>query len=183
MDIKIDRARERYAKGVFDPVLTISASRESIQRPDNTANVNSADAVQQQRNQFQFISLLLKATRQPVPTFQDFTRGQIIVFDQDADRIESGVQFRTPLGTRLQISARQSKIRSTFDGDTRTTIPYFTAFGGLEVRQPLLKDFGPDANLADLRVAKINLKISELSWEKRLSDTAQQVMATYFDML
>ncbi|MEO7318795.1 MAG: TolC family protein [Chthoniobacteraceae bacterium] len=186
VDIKIDQARKRFAEGVFDPVLTVSASRESIQRPDNTANITSADSLIQiaQLNAIQANTRAIQiATGQPVTPFQTPGRGRVVVFDQDTDRIESGVQFRTPLGTRMQISARQSKIRSTFDGDTRSAIPFFTAFGGLEVRQPLLKDFGPNANLADLRVARINLKISELSWEKRLSDTAQQVMATYFDML
>ena len=203
VDIKIDKARQRFAAGVFDPVLTVSASRESIQRPDNTSNIGQADSLVQfaqiaaVNNNTREISLRLQQQRQdfqranglPVtpiqePTFPATTNiGQVVVFDLDTDRIESGIQFRTPLGTRAQISARQSKIRSTFDGDTRSVIPYFTSFGGLEVRQPLLKDFGPNANLADLRVARINVRISELNWEKRLSDTAQQVMSTYFDML
>ena len=200
VDIKIDQARKRFAEGVFDPVLTVSASRESLQRPENTANITQADsliqiaqirAIQQDTlTRQQQINLAERLNRQPITVFpkqdsksSDTSIGRVVVFDQDIDRIESGIQFRSPLGTRMQISARQSKIRSTFDGDTRSAIPYFTAFGGLEVRQPLLKDFGPNANLADLRVARINLKISELSWEKRLSDTAQQVMATYFDML
>lgn len=186
VDIKIDKARQRFAAGVFDPVLSVSASRESIQRPDNTANLSQADSLLQQA---QIVSIqqntqaIQRATGQPVTPIQTPSAGRVAIFDQDADRIESGIQLRTPLGTRMQISARQSKIRSTFDGDTRTVIPFFTAFGGLEVRQPLLKDFGPNANLADLRVARINVKISEMVWEKRLSDTAQQVMATYFDML
>ena len=186
VDIKIDKARQRFAAGVFDPVLTLSASRESIQRPDNTANISQADSLIQiaQLAAIQDNTRAIQiATGQPVTPIQTSGPGRVVVFDQDTDRIESGVQFRTPLGTRAQISARQSKIRSTFDGDTRSPIPYFTAFGGLEVRQPLLKDFGPNANLADLRVARVNVRISELNWERRLSDTAQQVMSTYFDML
>ena len=203
VDIKIDKARQRFAAGAFDPVLNVSASRESLQRPSNTADLNGSDSLVQLaqvaaiNNNTRETSLRLqqqtqaiqRASGQPVSPIQDppltdpNSVGRVVIFDQDTDRIESGIQFRTPLGTRMQISARQSKIRSTFDGDTRTVIPYFTAFGGLEVRQPLLKDFGPNANLADLRIARINVKIAELSWEKRLSDTAQQVMATYFDML
>ena len=186
VDIKIGKARQRFAAGVFDPTLTASASRESVQRPDNTANLSQADSLLQQA---QIVAIqgntqaIQRATGQPITPIQPLGTGRVVVFDQDTDRIESGVQFRTPLGTRMQISARQSKIRSTFDGDTRSVVPYFTAFGGLEVRQPLLKDFGPNANLADLRVARINVKVAEMAWEKRLSDTAQQVMSTYFDML
>lgn len=203
VDIKIDKARQKFASGVFDPVLTVNASRESTQRPDNTASVSQADSLIQfaqiaaiDRNTRetslriqQNTQAIQRATGQPVtpitlpPENTTSDVGRVVVFDQDVDRFESGVQLRTPLGTRMQISARQSKIRSTFDGDTRNIVPYFTSFGGLEVRQPLLKDFGPDANLADLRVARINVKVSELTWEKRLSDTAQQVMSTYFDMV
>lgn len=186
VDVKINQARQKFASGVFDPVFTASASRESIQRPDNTANISQADSLIQlaQLAAIQQNTLAIqRATGQPLTPIQPPSVGRVVIFDQDTDRIESGVQFRTPLGTRMQISARQSKIRSTFDGDTRTPIPFFTAFGGLEVRQPLLKDFGADANLADIRVARINVKVAELGWEKRLSDTAQQVMSTYFDML
>jgi hypothetical protein len=70
-----------------------------------------------------------------------------VVFDQDTDRFETSLGFRTPLGTQVAFVARESKIRSTFAGDPRTITPFYQAFGGIEVRQPLLKDFGPTANL------------------------------------
>jgi outer membrane protein len=186
VDIKISAARIRFAAGAFDPVFNLNASRESIQRPDNTANLTQADSLLQQA---QILAIqentraIQIATGQPVTPFVPLNTNRVVVFDQDADRYESALQFRTPLGTRFQFSARQAKIRSTFDGDPRDVIPFYTAFGGLEVRQPLLKDFGPDANLADLRTARINARVADLNWQKRLSDTAQQVMSTYIDML
>jgi len=186
VDIKISAARVRFAAGAFDPVFTATASRESIQRPDNAANLTQADSLLQEA---QIIAIqentraIQIATGQPITPFAPINVARAVVFDQDADRFESALQFRTPLGTRFQFAARQAKIRSTFAGDPRNVIPFYTAFGGIEVRQPLLKDFGPDANLADLRTARVNARVADLAWQKRLSDTAQQVMATYFDML
>jgi len=81
------------------------------------------------------------------------------------------------------VTARQAKIRSTFDGDTRSVQPFYTAFGGFEVRQPLLKDFGPDANLNDIRVSRINRKVAEYTWNKTLQESLASVLGNYFDML
>ena len=93
------------------------------------------------------------------------------------------MQGRTPFGTRFAFTARESKTLSTFKGDTRSIRPFYQAFGGLEVRQPLLKDFGPGANLTDLRIARISQKVAELGWEKTISDALGSVLGDYFDML
>jgi outer membrane protein TolC len=183
VDIKVEQARTRFATGVFDPVFKLEVSRESRQIPDLTSNVTSADSVLQQQNQFQFISALLQASGQPVPTFQDFTQPQLLIFDQDVDRWDSSLTFRTPLGTQLAVSARESKIRSTFFGDNRIITPYVQAFGGLEVRQPLLKDFGPAANLNDVRSSRINEEVARLTWQKSLQEGLGSVLSNYFDML
>jgi outer membrane protein TolC len=196
VDIKIEQARVRFAAGVFDPVFSASATRASTQRPSYTADITQADSLLQvdqltaiDRNTLAVqaqTQAIQRATGQPVTEFPPITHGnlgRVVVFDQDSDRFEAGIQARTPLGTRFAISAREAKTRSTFDGDTRTIIPFYTAFGGIEVRQPLLKDFGPDANLADLRAGRIQTRVAELNWEKRVSDTAQQVMSVYFDLI
>ena len=107
----------------------------------------------------------------------------VIVFDQHSDRFEASIQGRTPFGTRFALTARESKTLSTFRGDTRSVRPFYQAFGGIEVRQPLLKDFGPAANLTDLRIARISQKVAELGWEKTVSDAIGSVLGDYFDML
>lgn len=185
-DIKIQEARVNFAAGVFDPIFSVSATRGSVQRPDNTANLTQADSLLQQAQILaiqQNTQAIQKATGQDVTPITTPSTARVVVFDQDSDQFQAGIQSRTALGTRFQIGVRQSKLRSTFDGDPRAVIPYYTAFGGIEVRQPLLKDFGPNANLADVRVARINARVADMAWQKRLSDTVQQVMATYFDML
>lgn len=186
VDIKIEKARTRFAVGVFDPVFRLELSRESLQRPDITTNINNAESLLQLA-QIQAIEentrAIQIATGQTPSLVTDISVGRTVVFDQDADRWDSSLTFRSPIGTQLAVSARQSKIRSTFDGDPRTITPYYQTFGGLEVRQPLLKDFGTAANLADVRTSRISERVAALTWEKTLNEGIGSVLANYFDML
>jgi len=186
VDVKVEEARRRFAAGIFDPVFNASASRESLDRPDITSNLTQAEsllqlaqirAIEENTRQLQIIN------NQPVTRFSDFSNNRTFIFQQDADRAEAGLQFRTPLGTRAALTAREAKVRTTFEGDQRTIRPFYQAFGGIEVRQPLLKDFGPAANLADVRAARITQQVAELSWEKSVSDALSAVLGNYFDML
>jgi hypothetical protein len=178
VDIKIEQARTRFAIGVYDPVFRLEASRESIQRPDITSNLTTAESLLQQA-QILAIEANTRAIQEASgcrDTSSHPPEGRIVVFDQDADRFESNLTFRTPLGTQIAAVARQAKIRSTFDGDPRTITPFYQAFGGFEVRQPLLKDFGPAANLSDIRQSRINEQVSLLTWEKSLNDALASVL-------
>ena len=51
------------------------------------------------------------------------------------------------------------------------------------MQQPLLKNFGKDANLLDLRSAQINAKIQTFTWKQNIATAVQGVMAAYYDML
>ncbi len=186
VEMKIEQARTRFAVGVFDPVFSLEVSRESIQRPDITSNLTNAESLLQQA-QIQAIQENTRAIQEaaglPLSDPILLPDGRIVVFDQDADRFESSLSFRTPLGTQIAAVARQAKLRTTFEGDTRTIRPFYQAFGGFEVRQPLLKNFGPAANLSDIRIARINEQVAALTWEKELNDALAAVLANYFDML
>ncbi|MEQ1859307.1 MAG: TolC family protein [Chthoniobacteraceae bacterium] len=186
VDIKIEQARTRFAVGVFDPVFRIDLSRESLQRPDITTNISNAESLLQLA-QIQAIEANTRAiqvaTGQTPSPATDLNLGRVAIFDQDADRWDTSLAFRTPLGMQLAVTARQAKIRTTFDGDSRTVRPFYTAFGGFEVRQPLLKDFGPGANLADVRTGRINQRVAELTWQKTLAEGLAGVLSNYFDML
>jgi outer membrane protein TolC len=50
------------------------------------------------------------------------------------------------------------------------------------VNQPLLRDFGFDANLAELRISRQNKKISQYNWELKVIDSVEAVMIVYSDM-
>jgi outer membrane protein len=201
--ISLEEARVRNAYGGFDPVFSFSASRSWTQTPDNRNNISSADAVAQlqgieaqieainanTRANQDFTNAILRALGRPVQEFNnpplsaDLTGSQRIIFDTDTDRGEVSIQARTPIGTVLRASARVQKLRSTFDGDTRLISPTYLASSALEFRQPLLKDFGFAANLADLRIARKNREAQRFTWQFRLEATLQSVVATYYEMI
>ncbi len=106
----------------------------------------------------------------------------IIVFDQKTDQAEAELRARTPLGTIISVSARANKLRSTFIGDTREIIPQYGASATVQARQPLLKDAGPNVNLAEIRIGKKNREVQGLTWRFRLENTLSNVVASYYDM-
>ncbi len=49
--------------------------------------------------------------------------------------------------------------------------------------QPLLRGFGQDANLAEIRIAQANSKIAEYEWKARTTMVVAEVMKRYYDMV
>lgn len=201
--IAVEDSRVRNAYGVFDPVFSFSAVRSKTQTPDDRQNITSADSVAQLQaieaqvaainqntlaNQA-FTNAVLRALGRPTVEFEttplttEFTGRDRIIFDNESDRGEMSLQARTPIGTVLRASAGMTKYRSTFEGDTRKIEPNYVANSSLEFRQPLLKDFGFSANLADLRIARKNREAQELTWKFNLEATLQNVVATYYEMI
>lgn len=201
--VLLEDARLRNAYGEFDPVFSFSFSRSGSETPDARNNVSSADAVAQLAqiqaqidainantlaNQ-EFTNAVLQALGRPTQTFNtqplstDLTSEGVVVFDQDVDRGEMSLQARSPIGTIVRASARTTRLRSTFAGDTRVITPTYTVTSSIEARQPLLKDFGFDANLADVRISRKNKQAQELTWRFRLEATLQDVVSTYYDLL
>lgn len=105
------------------------------------------------------------------------------VFDQQNDRINGAIQGRTPWGMRYGFQVEANRLRNTFSGDVRTVFPEYQTSATVTLIQPLLKNFGFDANLAELRIARINKKSQILTWKQRVSTTVQGVIGTYYDML
>src|SRR5688572_25675488 len=46
--VDVEQARTRFAVGAFDPVFRLELSRESLQRPDITSNLTTAESLLQQ---------------------------------------------------------------------------------------------------------------------------------------
>ncbi len=113
------------------------------------------------------------------PTFSS----DIVTFTQEVDSAEAGIRARTPIGTIFGITFRGNKTHLSFVGDTRDVLPTFGASATLEFRQPLLKDAGLNANLADIRISRKNRDAAELAWKFRIEVALQSVAATYYDMV
>lgn len=194
LDVKFERvgidledARRRSAVGNFDPIFSTTAIRESFRRPDNTNVFNSASELRQldQTNAIIANTNAIRATQGLGPLDKNNTTTGIseIVFDQQNDRLTSALQGRTPWGMRYGFQVEANRFRSTFSGDTRDVTPYYQTSATVTVVQPLLKNFGFDANLADVRIARINRRSQILAWKQRIATAIQSVIGTYYDML
>lgn len=122
--------------------------------------------------------ILLDQSSLITPTLND-----IIIFDQKTLQFQTGIQGRTAFGTRFSLQATVSDSRNTFVGDLNPVRDLYETFVGVSVQQPLLKNFGKDANLLDLRSAQINAKIQTFTWKQNIATAVQGVMAAYYDML
>jgi outer membrane protein TolC len=185
--ISVEEARRRSAAGVFDPVFAINTSHESVRRPENANDLRTSDALRQEeaiRSQQDFVDAVNLANGRPPISREQSTAGiDGVVFNQENDRSSSTLQGRTPLGTRYGFSLEANRLRNTFSGDTRQVLPEYFTSATVTVIQPLLKNFGPAANLAELRIARLNKKTQILTWKQRVATSVQAVMGTYYDML
>jgi outer membrane protein TolC len=119
----------------------------------------------------------------PVEPIRNTTFSSATIFDQQNDRFNTGVQGRTPWGMRYGFQVEANRLRNTYSGDISTVFPEYATSATVTVIQPLLRNFGPDANLADVRIARLNKKTQILAWKLRVSTIVQSVISTYYDML
>ena len=86
---------------------------------------------------------------------------------------------KLPTGTEYNFAANESRyhgdyVRSNFQFNGGTT---------LTLSQPLLKNFGFNANLAGLRVARKNKQIAELGLAHKLIDVISDVGTAYYELV
>jgi outer membrane protein TolC len=187
LDIRVQRSRVRFEVGAFDPALSLNFNRGSVNRPENINEIRSTDVLRQDR-QVTAIEENTNAIRglQGLPpiTRNDTTTGLSgVTFEQQTQQTGGSLVGRTPWGMRYGFFTEANRLRSTFTGDERDVVPTYQTSVGIQVLQPLLKDFGPAANLAPLRIARINERISVMNWRQRVMTSVQTVMATYYEML
>ena len=102
--------------------------------------------------------------------------GPIPVSDNTkTDSYSVGIQGLLPLGTQYTIYGSTVEIRDTYNGITRN----YQTFGGFQVTQPLLKGFGLSANLVNVRIAKANRSINDLTYRQSAIDTVTNVVVAY----
>ncbi|MEX2382634.1 MAG: TolC family protein [Opitutales bacterium] len=146
----------RQARSEFDPVFSIEGSYEEIERRQNT---------------IEFLS-----TGQVVP-------GRI--FEEQSALLRTGVAKRTALGTTFDLHTRVRRVENSVLRESPTAIfrPEYETFAGIQVTQPLLQGFGPDANLAGVRAARLGLSIAEAEREITVVNAVSEVVNVYYDMV
>ena len=102
----------------------------------------------------------------------------------DSVRIESidtstGLTGMTPIGLEYGLSYSNTMIKDTYGAFQSE----YSSLLGLTLTQPLLKDAGPGAALASLRIAKKDREISDLEWERYLMAVIVIVADAYWDLV
>lgn len=157
-DIAGAHIRERLAE--FDPAFTISGQYESSVKPQNTQ---------------EFV-----ATR----TLETELSGNRI-FWEDNWRYETGLKGKLPFGTEYQLGLNLNELRNMLNIQQPPSLfyPEYESFAGIRITQPLLKDFGFDAQLAGLRVAQSESRLAALSWRLKVEQLVAGVMKNYYDLV
>jgi outer membrane protein TolC len=166
-DIKIQRLAPelgqtdiRRALGLFDPQLAFSSQYAESETPQNAQ---------------QYIATGGQITQSTEPR---------IFSSQDYDmRWQLG--GLTPLGTQYSLNFNQQQARNDINIERPPSLfyPEYTSVLGLSLSQPLLKNFGPDVNLAGLRIARIQKKIGWYDWQKQMINSLSEALYRYFDLV
>lgn len=92
----------------------------------------------------------------------------------------TGLTGTTPIGLEYGLSYSNRMIKDNTYGAFQSE---YSSLLGLTLTQPLLKDAGPGAALASLRIAKKDREISALEWERYLMAVVVSVADAYWDLV
>lgn len=93
-------------------------------------------------------------------------------------QVHSAISGRLPLGTEYELYGTETR----YGGDLVRGNHLFTGGVGLRVTQPLLRNFGWDANLTAVRLARVNRRIAEWSVRRKLIDVVSDVCRAYYEL-
>lgn len=151
---QIAKAKQLSASGKFDPVAEISATYDENNQEQRTLN-----------------SELDTATVVPggdTPLLFARTSGL---------EVDSSIAGLTPWGLTYDIGGSTTK-----NTDNRLSNDRYNSFFGVNITQPLLRNFGTDANLAQLRIARADRAISEWTLRDRIIQVVTDTVNTYCEL-
>lgn len=107
------------------------------------------------------------------------------IYNSDDFSMQWGLGGQLPLGTRYSLSLNQ--INSTNDINRQLPpalfSPEYTTVASLSLVQPLLKNFGPAANMAGVRIARIQKRIGWYDWQQQMIHTLSEAIYRYYDLV
>ncbi len=149
---QIARARQLSASGKFDPVAQVSVTYD-----ENNQELRTLDN-----------ELVTPTASGDTPDLFARTTGL---------EVDSSIAGLNPWGMTYDIGAS-----STRNTDNRISNDRFNSFLGISLSQPLLKNFGTDVNLAQLRIARADRAISEWTLRERVIQVVTDTVNTYCDL-
>ena len=104
--------------------------------------------------------------------------GLVPLFHYRQDSYSIALAGQSPLGTTYQIYGNATNERYSIYGYQND----YVTFGGFQITQHLLKGFGSDANLAQVRIAKANRAISNCDYRQSAINTVTNVVIAYSNL-
>jgi outer membrane protein len=113
---------------------------------------------------------------------QDSPRNSIFEPGRAETRLfESGVRQRTVLGSEWSASYALSRIWDDLFGRTLPT--RYEPMVIFELRQPLLRDAGPEVNLAGVNIARLNYEAAMLGFREKAESVSAAVITVYWRLV
>jgi len=145
----------------FEPHIARQGVRSELGRFDPRLTVNARRNEDAARSSFD--------TREGRTSVSNVTR---------RDTFGAGLEGETPWGLEYDFdlgTGNATGSRDRFDD-------LYSSDARLGLRQPLLQGFGADANLADLRIARTNLQVSEWELRRRIIDVITRTVFVYNEL-
>ncbi len=149
---QIARARQLSASGKFDPTAEVSITYDENNQELRTLNNE----------------LVAPVVSGETPDLFARTSGL---------EVDSSIAGLSPWGLTYDIGASTTK-----NSDNRISNDRFNSFFGISITQPLLKNFGTDINLAQLRIARADRAISEWTLRERIIQVVTDTVNTYCEL-
>jgi outer membrane protein TolC len=113
------------------------------------------------------------------------------VFEEDISRWQTGIAGRLPFGTQYELltgfdRTDNTSIRNPGNGFSTVTarfVPEYVSTTTLTLTQPLMREFGPAANLAEVRLQRSTLKTAKHDLEATALRVIRDVAAAYYEMV
>lgn len=165
LDISIAQDVLRQQIGGFNPELSFEGQYEKIRTPQNTEEFISSGGN----------AVILSSDPR--------------IFTEENWSYELSLEGKLPTGTEYDLFTKQDILRNTLieSGPQQSALslfsPEYSTFTGMTLTQPLLRNFGTDVNLAEIRVARKNKLISRLELEAAMLETVSETLKAYFDLM
>ena len=155
LDPQIQQTHVDAAWGTFDPTLSAGALEEKSSRPQNEQDFLSTGSIAR-------------------------------IFNEENVRLQAGISGKLPTGTELELNTTAARLNNSLNQATGSLTsalfhPEYQAGATLTVTQPLLKDFGPTANLAEVHLAKSARLVSENELRTTVEHVISQVLGACFE--
>jgi outer membrane protein TolC len=172
LDIEIERlnseikeAEALSATGVFDPTLRLEFSYDEEERPQTTSEGLASNAGTTERVS-KDLALTLEGKLVPGTEYA-------LKFDREQSQFTQKDTFIDP---------DPLVIGDEFFSDIRSSAQY-NLDASLTLTQPLLKDFGANANLTEIRIARGEKDMSAEDFQKRVMDIIAEAESAYWDLV